>query len=301
MTLQQLKYMITVAEKGSITEAAKSLYLSQPSLSGAIKEVEKEIRMTVFTRCRSGVSLTKEGMEFLGYVRQVVQQMDLLESKYIDAQPPKQRFCVSTQHYAFTANAFVDLIQRFGQERYEFILNETQTHQVIEDVKNRFSDIGILYVSNGNRSVLNKTFAENNLRFVELFSAVPHIFLGQQHPLSDRSTLTLHDLQPYPRISFVQGIYESAHFSEELFSTVPSEKSIKVSDRGAVINMMLGVNGYTISSGILPQYLHGNAVCSIPLNEQEMMHIGYLLNQDQTLSELSRCYIEALQNYQDKS
>ena len=144
MTLQQLKYMIIVAERGSITEAAKELYISQPSLSGAVKEVEKEAGITIFSRCRAGVALTKEGMEFLGYARQVVQQMELLESKYIDKKPAKQRFCVSTQHYTFTTNAFVELIQRFGQERFEFILNETQTYQIVEDVRNRFSDLGIL-------------------------------------------------------------------------------------------------------------------------------------------------------------
>ena len=150
MTLQQLKYMITVAEKGSITEAAKELYISQPSLSGTIKDVEKEVKITIFNRCRAGVALTMEGMEFLGYARQVVQQMELLESKYINVLPEKQRFCVSSQHYTFGANAFVELVQQFGQEQYEFILNETQTYQIIKDVKNRFSDLGILYISKSN-------------------------------------------------------------------------------------------------------------------------------------------------------
>lgn len=156
MTIQQLRYMIAVAEKGSITEAAKFLFISQPSLSDAVRQVEKEAGVTIFTRCRAGVALTKEGMEFLGYARQVVQQMELLEAKYINDESPRQRFCVSTQHYTFTTNAFVELIQKFGQERFEFILNETQTHQILEDVRNRFSDIGILYMSQENESVLTK-------------------------------------------------------------------------------------------------------------------------------------------------
>lgn len=180
MTLQQLKYMITVAEKGSITEAAKELFISQPSLSGAIKEVEKEAKVTIFNRCRAGVALTTEGMEFLGYARQVVQQMELLESRYIDNQPEKQRFCVSTQHYTFAANAFVELVQKFGQERYEFILNETQTHQIIMDVRNRFSDLGVLYLSGTNENVLKKVFEENDLDFYELFTAAPHVFLRKR-------------------------------------------------------------------------------------------------------------------------
>lgn len=298
MTLQQLKYIIVVAEKGSITEAAKDLYISQPSLSGAIKEVEKEAKLTIFNRCRAGVALTTEGMEFLGYARQVVQQMELLESRYIDNRPEKVRFCVSTQHYTFAANAFVELVQRFGQDRYEFILNETQTHQIIEDVRNRFSDLGILYLCQSNESVLRKNFEEYGLDFHELFTATPHVFLRKEHPLANQGQITLQDLQPYPRLNFVQGAYESSNFAEELFSNEIVDKSIKISDRAAIVNFMIGLDGYTISSGIFPKYLHGDSIIAIPLAEQETMRIGYLLNKDRELSELGRIYIEALTQYQ---
>ncbi len=298
MTLQQLKYMIMIAEKGSITEAAKELYISQPSLSGAIKDVEKEVKITIFNRCRAGVALTTEGMEFLGYARQVVQQMELLESKYINNLPEKQRFCVSSQHYTFGANAFVELVQQFGQERYEFILNETQTHQVIKDVRNRFSDLGILYLSKNNENVLMKVFEENNLKFYEIFSATPHVFLRREHPLAKKETIKLEDLKPYPRLSFVQGTYESSNFAEELFSNETVEKSIKISNRAAIVNFMIGLDGYTISSGIFPKYLHGDSIISIPLAEDEIMHIGYILNKDKELSELGKMYIEALKQYQ---
>lgn len=298
MTIQQLKYVITVAEKGSITEAAKDLYISQPSLSGAIKEVEKEAKLTIFNRCRAGVALTTEGMEFLGYARQVVQQMELLESRYINSQPEKVRFCVSTQHYTFAANAFVELVQRFGQERYEFILNEAQTHQIIEDVRNRFSNLGVLYLCQSNESVLRKTFEEYGLEFHELFTATPHVFLRREHPLAGRKQIALKDLQPYPRLSFVQGAYESSNFAEELFSNEIVDKSIKISDRAAIVNFMIGLDGYTISSGIFPRYLHGDSIVSIPLAETEVMRIGYLLNKDRELSELGKIYIEALMQYQ---
>lgn len=297
MTLQQLKYMITVAERGSITDAARELYISQPSLSGAIKEVEKEAKITIFNRCRAGVALTTEGMEFLGYARQVVQQMELLESKYIDNQPQKQRFCVSSQHYTFGANAFVELVQQFGQERYEFILNETQTHQIIEDVRNRFCDLGILYLCKNNENILKKIFEENNLEFHELFTAAPHVFLRREHPLANKKRIKLSDLTPYPRLCFVQGNYESANFSEELFSNETAEKSIKISDRAAIVNFMIGLDGYTISSGIFPKYLHGDSIISVPLDEDEVMRIGYILNKDRELSELGKIYIDALLQY----
>lgn len=297
MTIQQLRYMITVAETGSITEAAKVLYISQPSLSEAIKEVEKQAKVTIFNRCRAGVALTTEGMEFLGYARQVVQQMELLESKYIDDRPEKTRFCVSTQHYTFSANAFVELVKQFGQERYEFVLNETQTHQIIEDVRNRFSDLGILYLCKSNENVLTKAFEEYNLVFHELFTALPHVFLRKGHPLAKHGKVTFQELEPYPKLSFVQGAYESSNFSEELFSNISSEKSIKVSDRAAIVNFMIGLNGYTISSGIFPKYLHGGEIVSVPLDEKEIMRIGYLINSDRELSELGKIYIEALKKY----
>ncbi|MCI8409010.1 MAG: LysR family transcriptional regulator [Lachnospiraceae bacterium] len=300
MTLQQLKYMIVVAEKGSITEAAKELYLSQPSLSGAIKDVEREAKITIFNRCRAGVALTTEGMEFLGYARQVVQQMGLLESKYIHNVTAKQRFCVSSQHYTFGANAFVELVQQFGQERYEFILNETQTHQIIMDVRNRFSDLGILYLSKSNENVLRKVFEENSLEFYELFTATPHVFLRREHPLADKEQIRLEDLKPYPRLSFVQGNYESSNFSEELFSNDVVEKSIKISDRAAIVNFMIGLDGYTISSGIFPKYLHGDSIISVPLDEDEVMCIGYIINKDRELSKLGKIYIEALKQYKDQ-
>ena len=297
MTIQQLKYIITVAETGSITEAAKKLYISQPSLSNAIKDIEKETKLTVFHRSRQGIALTKEGLEFLGYARSVVQQMELLENRFVSNEPAKLRFGVSTQHYTFTSNAFVEMVERFGQERYEFILNETQTIQIMEDVKNRFSDLGILFISNGNKAIIRKELEDRRLQFFELFTAKPHVFLSADHPLAERKSVTLSQLRDYPRLNFIQGSYESSYFSEELFSDVESDRIIRVSDRGAIVNLMIGMNAYTISSGIFPRYLQGDAIVSVPLSEKEEMHIGYIINEHQELSSLAEDYIHALRQY----
>lgn len=296
MTIQFLKYIVSVAEIGSITEAARQLHISQPSLSAALKEAEKEVGFAIFTRSRTGIALTKEGVEFLGYARQVIQEMNLLEDRFIRSKPEKPRFCVSTQHYTFTANAFVEMVQKYGQERFEFILNETQTHQILEDVKNRFCDLGIIYLSDRNETFLRKTMDEMGLSFYELFTASPHVFLRAKHPLVEKKSLTLKDLQPYPRLNFLQGSYESADYSEEPFSTELSEKVIRVSDRAAIVNLMIGLDGYTISSGIFPKYLQGKQIVSIPLAEKEKMRIGYLLCKGQVLSELAEIYITALKN-----
>ena len=297
MTVQQLRYAIVVAETGSITEAAKRLFISQPSLSGAIRELEAESGVQIFVRSRSGISITAEGMEFLGYARQVTEPMQALRDRYIAKRPERQRFCVSTQHYTFTANAFVKLAQQYGQERYEFILNETQTNQILQDVRNRFCDVGILYLSRENQTVLRKAFSDLDLVFTPLFTAKPHVFLHRAHPLSAQESVTLCDLESFPRLSFIQGAYESPFFSEELFSTVPAEKTIKVSDRAAIVNFMIGLQAYTISSGIFPRHLQGDEIIALPLEEREYMEIGYLLNRDQSLSELAGIYIDALREY----
>lgn len=297
MTIQSLRYIVSIAESGSITDAAKKLHISQPSLSAAIKEAEAEVGFAIFTRSRRGISLTKEGVEFLGYARQVIQEMALLEDRFISSKPEKPRFCVSTQHYTFTANAFVDMVKTFGQERFEFILNETQTYQILEDVKNRFCDLGIIYLCNRNETFLNKSMRDMGLVFTEIFQTQPHVFLRKEHPLAGREVIRLKDLKPYPRLNFLQGSHESADFSEEPFSSEDAEKIIRVSDRAAIVNLMIGLDGYTISSGIFPKYLQGEEIISVPLHEKEVMRIGYVLCKGQTLSEMASIYVEALRNF----
>lgn len=297
MTLQQLKYILVVAEEGSITEAAKKLFLSQPSLSNAIKEVEKEAGISIFSRSRTGATLTKEGMEFLGYARQVIQQMELLEDRYITELPPKIKFGVSAHHYTFTENAFVELVKRFGQERYEFYYSETGTHQILENVKNRVCEIGIIYLSEENEMVIRKILEEFQLVYTELFAARPHVFLQKDHPLAKQEKVSLKELEPYPRLNFVQDAYESVYYAEELFSSLPSEKEIRLNDRGAIVNFMLGLDAYTISSGIFPKYLNGDNIVSIPLAENGSIRIGYIVNEKQELSELGKIYLEEIRRY----
>lgn len=297
MTIQQLKYVLMVSEAGSITEAAKKLFISQPSLSNAIREIEKEAGISIFSRSRTGITLTKEGMEFLGYARQVIQQMELLEDRYITELPPKIKFGVSAHHYTFTENAFVELVKRFGQERYEFYYSETGTHQILDNVKNRVCDLGIIYLSDENETVIRKVLEEYCIVFTELFEAKPHVFLQKNHPLAKQKKISLKELESYPRLNFVQDEYESVYYAEELFSSLPADKEIRINDRGAIVNFMLGLNAYTISSGIFPKYLNGDKIVSVPLAEDGCIRIGYILHEKQELSELGKIYLEELKKY----
>ena len=297
MTLQQLKYAVKVAEKLSINEAAKELYISQPSLSNAIISLEKELQLTIFLRTNRGVTVTNKGREFLGYAQQVLMQTQLLESKFVKSGSSKQRFCVSSQHYLFVANAFVELVREYGLDEYEFSLYETTTHEVIENVRTLFSEMGIIYLSNYNESVLRKILSESDLIFTELYRATPHVFLFKEHPLASRKIIELDELDEYPRIAFNQGQYSAFYFSEEILSQRAVKKSIYVSDRAAVVNFIIGLNGYCISSGIFPKYLHGDYIIAVPLNADEKIEIGTIVHKDTSLSELGEKFYEALKNY----
>lgn len=294
MTLQQLKYVIEVATRGSINEAAKRLFISQPSLSNAIKDLEEELQLEIFERSNKGISLSKEGVEFLSYARQVVEQAELLESRYMNAKPSPQHFSVSTQHYAFAVNAFVNLVNEYGQEEYEFTLRETKTYEIIEDVKGLRSEIGILYLNEFNGKVINKLLKSANLQFNSLFTAKPHIFISIKNPLAKQSIVTIDELQNYPYLSFDQGEYNSFHFSEEILSTLAHKKSIRVNDRATLFNLLIGLNGYTISTGVLSADLNGNEIIPVPLDCEETINVGWISHKNAALSKLGAAYIEAL-------
>jgi DNA-binding transcriptional LysR family regulator len=297
LTLQQLKYIVVTAEKGSVSKASKELFISQPSLTNAIKELEKELGITIFDRTNKGIFVSKEGEIFLGYARQVLEQVSLLEERYHGKKSQKYQFCVSTQHYSFAVNAFVDLIKEFGGDEYDFSIRETQTYEIIEDVAHMKSEIGVLYLDDFNETVLNKMIQQKDLTFTELFVATPHVFISAQNPLASKPSVTLEDLQPYPYLSFEQGEYNSFYYSEEIFSTVDHKKNIRVRDRATLFNLLIGLNGYTLCSGIIDNELNGKDIVSIPLTEVGSMHIGYLSNRKVYQSHLASFYIESLKKY----
>ena len=297
MTLQQLKYIVTVAETGNITEAAKRLFISQPSLTNAIRELEKEMQITIFHRTNKGVIISNEGDTFLSYARQVLEQVGLMEEKFLNVKEQRPRFSVSCQHYSFVVNAFVDVIQEFDANQYDFTLRETQTHEIIEDVSRLKSEIGILYVSSKNEEIIIKLIKQNGLKFEELFMAKPHVFIISKHPLADREGISLEDLEEYPYLSFEQGEYNSFYFSEEILSTLDRKKNIKVRDRATLFNLVIGLNGYTVSSGIISKELNGENIIARPLLVDEHMKIGTITQKNMPLSRYGKAYMEALKRH----
>ena len=297
MTLQQLRYVTMVAKTGTITEAANKLYISQPSLTSAIHELENEMNIVIFRRTNKGVSVTKEGEDFLGYARQVLEQAAILEDKYKKNSGGKKQFCVSTQHYSFAVNAFVDLIKKYGQDEYDFSIRETQTYEIIEDVAKMRSELGILFLNDFNETVINKILKSHELEFTQLFVAKPHVFISRKHPLADKKIITNSELELYPYLSFEQGEHNSFYFSEEIFSASERKKNIRVRDRATLFNLLIGLNGYTVCSGVIDKKLNGKDIIAVPLADEGDMRIGYIMHKKGLLSRLGETYLESLKKY----
>lgn len=301
MTLTQMKYVIAIADTGSMNEAAKALFISQPSLSLAIKELEKEIGAELFRRSSRGVVLTTEGVEFLGYARQVMEQYQLIESRYINKTNVKKKFGVSMQHYTFSVKAFVEMVKQFGMDEYEFAARETKTYEVIEDVRDFKSEIGILYINDFNRKILMKLFRESDLEFVPMFRCGVYVYMWKGHPLAKREEIAIEELQEYPCLSFEQGNYNSFYFAEEVLSTYGYKRLIKVNDRATILNLMVGLNGFTLCSGIICESLNGTDYCAVKLKSDEVMTIGYLKRKGIAISPVGQKYLEEIAKYRGES
>lgn len=293
-TLQQLKYAIEIANCGSMNEAAKRLFISQPSLSNAIKELENELGIVIFDRTNRGISISLDGAEFLGYARQINEQTELMENRYHGTTLSPLHFSISAQHYAFAIEAFVKLMKQEEIAEYEFHLRETRTYDIIEDVRKLRSDIGILYINDLNAKVLNKIFSDSNLKFTPLFNTNPHAFLGAHHPFANKASITVEELAAFPYITFEQGENNSLHFSEEMVSFSQNVKSIRVSDRATLANLLIGTDGYTIGTGIVVADLNSDGIKSIPLESQQVFTVGWIAHKDMKLSPIATRYIGML-------
>lgn len=297
MTLQQLRYVIVISETGSMNKASERLYIAQPSLTAAVKELEKEIGIQIFNRSGKGVTLTNDGTEFLTYARQVYQQYEFLKEKYVGGKV-KRKFGVSSQHYSFAVKAFVEMVKHFNTYEYEFAVRETKTCEVIEDVSTQKSEIGILYLSDFNRQVMQKLFQANHLAFHKLMDCGVYVYLWKGHPLAGRESIDFAELEQYPCLTFEQGDKSSFYFAEEIYSTNDYARVIKAADRSTMLNLMKGLNGYTFCSGIICGSLNGSDYTAVALKDSsDSMEIGYITKKNTVLSDVGRVYIEELEKY----
>lgn len=298
MTLLQLKYICYIAQCGTLSKAAQLAYVSQPSLSVALKELETEIGTELFVRSNRGLQLTPEGTEFLTYASHVLEQFALMEEKYLLKTENKQKFAISTQHYSFVVQAFIHLAQKFNMDDYEFALRETKTLEILDDVSTLRSELGILYLNDFNRAILQKSLKQQELSFVKLLTCYIYVYLWIGHPLAREKKITLEMLQDYPCLSFEQGTQKTQggfFYAEEVLSTYQYKQSIKVNDRATMLNFMKGLQGYTLCSGILSQNLNGDDYLAVPLDSMETMEIGYIKKNQVPLSPLAYLFLEEIE------
>ena len=298
-TIQQLSYIVKISEAGSINKASEILYVAQPSLTSSVQEVEKEVGFKIFHRSGRGVSLTPEGAEFVLYARQVIYQYELLMERFGKAENVKRKFGVSCQHYSFAVKAFVELVKEYDMLQYDFAIRETQTKDVINDVANMRSEIGILYMSDFNRSAINKLLRTSGLQFHHLINCNAYVYLWSGHPLAKNSSITFEELRDYPCLSFEQGDVASFYYAEEILSTSEYLRTIKANDRATMLNLMIGLNGYTLCSGIICEELNGTDYLAVPfeadsVNESSVMEVGYITKDNIMLSSIGELYIKKL-------
>ncbi|MCR5602553.1 MAG: LysR family transcriptional regulator [Lachnospiraceae bacterium] len=305
MTLNQLKYAIAISKENSLNDAAKKLFISQPSLTGAMHALEDEIGFDIFIRSKNGISLTVKGAEFLGYARSVVEQYDILDAKYISKTNVKRQFSVSMQHYSFAVKAFIELVNQYGYDEYEFEAHETKTHEIISNVRNQKSELGVLYLNDFNKKVLGKVFSEAGLEFTPLFDCSIYAYISKDNPLAIEKlktgeSVTLEELDEYPCLVFDQGEYNSAYYAEEVLSSRQYKQIIRANDRATMLNLAKGVNGYTLCSGILCEELNGDDFCALKVDTDEKMTIGYIARKSSIISEIGQKYLEEIIKYKDK-
>lgn len=303
MTLQQLRYAIGITESQSFNKAAEKLYISQPSLTASIHELEDEIGINIFNRTSRGVSLTREGEEFIAYAKDLYRHYESLLGLYGKNGKRRKKFSVSTQHYSFAVKSFVEMVKKFQSDEYDFEISETKTHEVVYDVSNLKSEIGILYLSDFNRKVLSEFLDTKGCEFHKLIDCKAYVYLWKDHPLSKKKIITFDELAPYPCLSFDQGDSSAEYYAEEILSTKKYSRTIKANDRATMLNLMVGLNGYTLCSGIICEELNGSDYVAIPFRDsstsKEIMEIGYITKKNTFLSTLGEYYIQELKKYLD--
>ena len=305
MTLQQLRYVIVISETGALSRAAEVLYISQPSLSGAVQELERELGFALFHRSSRGMMPTSDGLEFISYARQVCQQYEALLEKYGKAGMRKKKFGISTQHYSFAVKSFVEMVKHFNTAEYEFAIRETKTREVIDDVYTGKSEIGILYLSEFNRKIITNLLRSHDLEFHRLIACSAYVYLWRDHPLAQRGSIRFEELADYPCLSFEQGSEGSFYLAEEILSTEEYPRTIKANDRATMLNLMVGLNGYTLCSGIICEELNGTDYVAVPFEADETtpnskMEIGYIVRRNLILSRMGELYIEEIRRYLDR-
>lgn len=300
MTILQLKYVIVIANSTSIREAASKLFITQPALSTAIRDLEEELGIKIFERTNKGISLSEQGREFLSYAKQAVSQYELIEDRYIEKDREKKHFSVSMQHYVFAVHAFVSAIRKCDVSRYVYSVNETRTDEVLTNVRDIKSEIGVISYSKSNENIIKKIFRKYQLVFHPLMVRETFAYVWKGHPLAHKKEISLEELEQYPCVSFDQSSDNEFYLSEEALGNYDFEKLIKSNDRATSAEIMAELNGYSIGTGIMIESVTlRDEFAAIKLKEEDPLTIGYITRRNHKLSHIGEVYVEELNKYKE--
>ena len=300
MTILQLKYVIAIDEECSMRKAADRLYVSQPGLSSAVRDLENELGIQIFERVHNGVVTTAAGASFIAYARNAVEQFEKVEEKYLNARNERPTFSVSMQHYTIAVDAFIETVREFDLDEYQYFIRETQTSEVIEDVKTLKSEVGVIALSDFNKNTFKKIFADASLEFHELFTRDTYVYLRKDHELAGKDEISLEELQDYPCMVFDQGDNTSFYYREEALATYDYKKVISTNERATSVELMLGLNGYAVGAAMLGDSLNSSDLTAKKLKEDEMLTFGYIVRKGAELSDMGKSFIEKLERFKDK-
>lgn len=301
MTFQQIRYIVEIAKHNSISKAAAALFVTQPSISKAVRELEADLGITILDRTNKGVVFTKEGTELLFYAKMLLEQMESVvyhfnKEKTIDL----TKVSISSQHYGFVIEAVANLMDYFSERKYELTIREGKTTDVIDDVYTRRSILGVLSLNDFNKNFFERYFIAKSLMFTPLTSLRQHVFLREEHPLAHLPSITFEQLREYPYLTYQQDDV-LLHFAEEAINVDNIKKLVYLKDRGAMNNLLSNTDGYNIGTGcIVNNYMNPNII-SIPLAGSNLIQVGLVKRNDVFLPEEILVYIDFLKVALEKS
>ena len=304
MTLQQIKYILGVADSGSFNKASEKLFISQPSLTSSVHDAEYELGFKIFNRSSRGVTVTERGKSFIKDARDLSKKYEDLLRKHSGSE--KKFFSVSALYYAFARKAFVEIVKKYSPQGYDFAFCEKKASDVIDDVADDTSTIGILYLSDSNRNEINRSLKANRLEFHHLTECNAFVYLHKKNPLAKKESISLKELKDYRFITFDTDDVKS-FFSDEVISQYGLDKAITVADRATELNLIEQLNGYTFLSGIYGEESNadgdskdsGENFVLIPLqnldeNISHCFELGYITKTGQHMNDISLTYIDVI-------
>ena len=298
MNIQQLRYVVAIANSGTFREAAEKMYVSQPSLSISVRDLEKELGFKIFRRTSSGTFLTRRGMEFYEKAQELVKGFDIFQNQYANPEEEKDEFSIASQHYDFLPPTITTFSQRYPDYK-NFRIFESTTVQILDEVAQGHSEIGIIYLNNQNQKGVMQRIEKLGLEVIELIPFQTHIYLREDHPLAKKKELIMDDLVDLPTVRFTQEKDEYLYYSENFVDTSASSQMFNVTDRATLNGILERTNAYATGSGFLDSD-SVNGITVIPLNDNLNNRMVYVKREEVDLSQAGTLFVEVMQEYFDQ-